>query len=52
MLLESAETSLDPDAETVWDTEISDRIKAIDSGRITGVSYEEVLRVAEERLGQ
>jgi len=49
-LLESAEAASDPEAETAWDTEIRDRIQAIDDGRVTGVSYEDVMRAAEDRL--
>ena len=49
-LLESAETAADPEAEAAWDSEIRDRIRAIDEGRVTGAAYEEVMRKAEERL--
>lgn len=49
-LLESAEAAVDPEAEAAWDAEIRDRIQAIDEGRVPGVSYEEVMRSAEERL--
>ena len=49
-LLESAEAAADPEAEAAWDSEIRDRIRAIDEDRVVGVSYEEVMRLAEERL--
>ena len=49
-LLESAETAADPGAEAAWDSEIRDRIRAIDEGRVIGVSYEDVMRTAERRL--
>ncbi len=49
-LLTSAETASDPEAEAAWDSEISDRIRAIDTGRITGIAYEDVMRAAEGRL--
>ncbi len=49
-LLESAEAAADPEAEAAWDSEIRDRIRAIDEGRVAGVSYEDVMRSAEERL--
>ena len=49
-LLESAEAAADPEAEAAWDSEIRDRIRAIDEGRVTGVAYEEVMREAERRL--
>ena len=49
-LLESVEVAADPEAETAWDTEIRERIRAIDDGRVTGVAYEDVMREAEKRL--
>ena len=49
-LLQSTDAATDPDAEAAWDSEISDRIRAIDEGRVTGVAYEEVMRAAERRL--
>ena len=49
-LLESAEAAADPEAEVAWDSEIRDRIRAIDEGRVAGVPYEDVMRSAEERL--
>ncbi len=49
-LLESADAAADPEAEAAWDSEIRDRIRAIDEGRVTGVAYEDVMRAAESRL--
>jgi putative addiction module component (TIGR02574 family) len=50
LLLESAETAADPEAEQAWDSEVRDRIRAIDEGRVSGVSYEDVMQAAEKRL--
>jgi hypothetical protein len=49
-LIESAEGSGDPEADIAWDRETRERIRAIDEGRVVGVSYEEVMRAAEARL--
>ena len=49
-LLESADAAPDPEAEAAWDSEIRDRIRAIDEGRVTGIAYEDVMRAAEQRL--
>jgi len=49
-LLESADAGGDPEAEAAWDSEIRERIRAIDQGRVAGVSYEDVMREAENRL--
>lgn len=49
-LLESTDAVVDSEAEAAWDTEIRDRIRAIDEGRVVGVPYEEVMREAERRL--
>ncbi len=51
-LLESAAGAVDPEAEAAWDSEIRDRIRAIDEGRVIGVAYEDVMRAAARRLGQ
>ena len=49
-LLESAEAAADPEAEAAWDAEICDRVRAVDEGRVIGVSYDDVMRTAEGRL--
>jgi putative addiction module component (TIGR02574 family) len=49
-LLESADGMVDPAAESAWDSEIRDRVRAIDEGRAAGIAYEDVMRAAERRL--
>ncbi|MGB8355243.1 MAG: addiction module protein [Chthoniobacteraceae bacterium] len=49
-LLESADSAADPEAEAAWDSEIRDRIRAIDEGRVSGIAYEDVMQAAEKRL--
>ena len=49
-LIESADAATDPEAEAAWNSEISDRIRGIDEGRVTGVAYEDMMRAAEGRL--
>ena len=49
-LIESAEAETDPEAEAAWDSELRDRIRAIDAGRVTGVSFDAVMQAAEQRL--
>jgi putative addiction module component (TIGR02574 family) len=49
-LLESAEAASDPDAEAAWNSEIRDRIREIDEGRVTGIAYADVMREVERRL--
>jgi hypothetical protein len=49
-LLESADAASDPDAEAAWDSEIRDRIREVDEGRVTGIAYADVMREAERRL--
>ncbi len=50
LLMESAEVPDDPEAGAAWDSEIRDRIRAVDEGRVTGVPYDEVMRAAERCL--
>ena len=50
LLIESADEASDPDAEMAWDSEIRDRIRIIDEGRVIGIPYAEVMREAERRL--
>jgi len=50
ILLESVEFTADPEAEGAWGSEIRDRIRAIDGGRVVGVAYEDVMRSADTRL--
>lgn len=49
-LLESAKAATDPEAEAAWDSEIRNRLRALDEGRITGVAYADVMRAAERCL--
>jgi putative addiction module component (TIGR02574 family) len=49
-LMESAEGAVEPEADNAWEREIQARIRAIDEGRVVGVSYEDVMRAAEARL--
>jgi hypothetical protein len=49
-LLQSADAAVDPEAEAAWESEIRDRIRAIDEGRVAGVAYAEAMREAEKRL--
>ncbi len=49
VLLQSAEVA-NSEAEAAWDAEVSDRIRAIDGGRVNGIAYEDVKRAAESRL--
>jgi len=49
-LIESADMPDDPESESAWDSEIRDRIRAIDKGRVVGIAYEDVMRKAEKRL--
>ena len=43
-------TEADPEGEAAWDSEIRDRIRAIDEGRVIGVAYEDVKREADKQL--
>ena len=49
-LLESADAASDPEAEAAWESEIRDRIRAIDDGRVAGIAYPDVMREADRRL--
>jgi putative addiction module component (TIGR02574 family) len=49
-LLENLEAASDPEAEAAWDSEIRDRIREIDEGRVAGIGYAEVMQEAERRL--
>jgi hypothetical protein len=48
-LLESTHAASDPDAEIAWDTEIRNRIRAVDDGHVTSVAYTDVMQEAERR---
>lgn len=52
VLLVSTDAEIEEDAETAWNTEIRDRITAIDAGRESGVSLEEVMAEADKMLAK
>jgi Putative addiction module component len=49
-LLENLDATSDPEAEAAWDSEIRDRIREIDEGRVAGIGYADVMQEAERRL--
>ncbi len=49
-LLEMGDESDHPEVDEAWEKEIQDRIKAVDRGAVTGVSYSDVMREADQRL--
>lgn len=49
-LLETEDISSDPEVDAAWEHEILERIKAVDSGSVIGVSYQSVMLKAEKRL--
>ncbi len=49
-LLEMGDASDRPEVDEAWEQEIQDRIKAVDSGVVTGISYIDVMREADQRL--
>ena len=50
LLLESTDVPIDPEAEEAWDSELRDRVRAIDEGRVVGIPYDDVMREAEKRF--
>lgn len=50
LLLENLHAASDPGAEAAWDSEIRERIREIDEGRVTGIGYADVMQEAERRL--
>ena len=50
LLLELEDGGTDLQADEAWEEEIQARIKAIDDGTAVGISYEEAMRQAQERL--
>ena len=50
LLLELEDGGTDPQADEAWEQEIQARIKAVDDGTAVGISYEEAMRQAQERL--
>ena len=50
LLLQLNEGSADSEVNAAWEEEILARIQAVDDNRIEGVSFETVMRDAEDRL--
>jgi putative addiction module component (TIGR02574 family) len=50
LLLQSTDAASDPQAQAAWDSEIRDRIRAVDEGHVSGIPYDDVMRAAESRL--
>jgi putative addiction module component len=50
LLLELNEASADPDVSAVWEQEILARIRAVDENQAEGISFETVMRDAEDRF--
>ena len=49
-LLEIDDFAADPEVAMAWEDEILARIQAVDDGRATGISRDEVMREADSRL--
>lgn len=49
-LLEAEDVSTDPGVAAAWEQEILDRIAAVDSGTVVGISYRDVMLEAESRF--
>jgi len=50
-LIEMDDSVADGDVQQAWDTEISERVRAVQEGRTEGIPYEEVLARVDRRLG-
>lgn len=50
LLLELDESGPDAEVEAAWERELLARIQAVDDGSAIGISFDEVLRDADERL--
>jgi len=50
LLLELNDGSADADVSAEWEQEILARIRAVDEGQAEGISFEAVMREAEDRL--
>jgi len=50
LLLESDDVSDNLEVDLAWDQEIQDRIRAVDGGGVTGISYHDVMSAADMRL--
>ena len=49
-LLETEDSSSDPEIDVSWEQELQARIQAIDSGEVTGESYQSVMIEAEKQI--
>ncbi len=49
-LLEMTDASADADTDEAWEHEIQDRIRAVDSGSVAGIPWEQVMQTAAQRL--
>jgi len=49
-LLEMGDVPDDPEVDEAWEQEIQSRIRAVDSGAVSGISHNDVMREAESRL--
>jgi len=50
LLLELNDEAADADVSDEWEQEILARIRAVDEGQVQGISFEAVMREAEDRL--
>ena len=48
LLLEMGDASDHSDVDDKWEQEIQNRIKAVDSGAVAGISYSDVMREADQ----
>jgi hypothetical protein len=49
-LLEIDNSTDHPEVDEAWEKEIQNRIRAVNSGAVTGISYNDVMREADQRL--
>lgn len=48
LLLEMGESGDHPDVDDSWEQETQDRLKAVDSGAVVGISYGDAMREADQ----
>jgi putative addiction module component (TIGR02574 family) len=49
LLLESTDTG-EGETDSAWESEIGDRLQAVQEGRVVGLAYEDVMQEAKRRL--
>ena len=49
-LLEMTDATADNDTDEAWEREIQERIRAMDSGSVAGIPWEQVMQKAAQRL--